>query len=173
MADQQPAAQQQPPAADSEDTKAQRVHLADICAKGAAHYAHKQYDDAAECYATAAELQAELNGEMDPANAEILFLYGRSLFRVGQGKSDVLGDRAEGKQRERGGAAAAGGSKGKEKKAGKEEGGVKAEGAAAGGEKKEGEVAGEKKPLFQFTGDENWDDSDSDEEVSKVVHLPP
>jgi HAT1-interacting factor 1 len=78
------------------------VSLADLCAKGTSHYAHKQYDEAADLFARASELQAELNGEMDPANAEVLFLYGRSLFRVGQGKSDVLGGRAQGEKAKKG-----------------------------------------------------------------------
>ncbi|MBE3044101.1 hypothetical protein IMZ48_16325, partial [Candidatus Bathyarchaeota archaeon] len=75
MADDQPAAPA--PAPDTEETKAQRVHLADICAKGASSFTHKRYEDAADFYARAADLQADLNGEMEPSNAEILFLYGR------------------------------------------------------------------------------------------------
>ncbi|KAL2110302.1 hypothetical protein VUR80DRAFT_1373 [Thermomyces stellatus] len=166
MTDQPPA--QAAPAADSEESKSARVTLADICAQGAAHFAHKKYDDAAECYARAAEMQAELNGEMDPSNAEVLFLYGRSLFKVGQGKSDVLGGKAGAAERERGVekgvARRVVSEKGQdiEKKAGEEVKKDEVEKKEEG--KKEGEVSEEKKPLFQFTGDENWDDSDEDEE---------
>ncbi|KAK3326382.1 hypothetical protein B0H66DRAFT_600508 [Apodospora peruviana] len=71
-----------------------KVSLADKSAKAAALYAHKNYDEAAEIYAQAAEMQAEMEGEMNPDNAEILFLYGRALFKVGQSKSDVLGGKA-------------------------------------------------------------------------------
>jgi HAT1-interacting factor 1 len=71
-----------------------KVSLADLSAKATAFYAHKNYDEAAEVYAQAAEMQAEMNGEMSPDNAEILFLYGRALFKVGQSKSDVLGGKA-------------------------------------------------------------------------------
>lgn len=158
---------EQPPAADSEETKSARVSLADVCAKGAAHFAHKKYDDAAECYARAAEMQVDLNGEMDPSNAEVLFLYGRSLFKVGQGKSDVLGGKASAAEKERGvekgvaGKVASGKGKDIEKKA---ESDVKKDEA----DKKEGEVSEEKKPLFQFTGDENWDDSDEEDEEVRV-----
>lgn len=169
MTDQPPAAAA-PAAAESEETKSARVSLADVCAKGAAHFAHKKYDEAAECYARAAEMQAELNGEMDPSNADVLFLYGRSLFKVGQGKSDVLGGKAAGAaERERGvekgvaGKVATGKGKDIEKKAEAEV--KKDEGDKKEPETKEGEVSEEKKPLFQFTGDENWDDSDEDEEV--------
>lgn len=149
MADQaaQPAG-----APDTEETKAARVHLADICARGAASYTHKRYEEAAESYARAAEEQAELNGEMDPANAEILFLYGRSLFKVGQGKSDVLGAKAAGAEK-----------KGKEvEKKGEKRGVEEVEREREAEREGEGEVPGEKKPLFQFTGDENWDDTDEE-----------
>jgi HAT1-interacting factor 1 len=131
------------------------VTLADLSAKGTSHYAQRQYGEAADLFARAAELQAELNGEMDPANAEVLFLYGRSLFRVGQSKSDVLGGRAGGEKKK------------KDVKPKKEEGGaglaVIAEGAEKAEEKVEEGVG--KKPLFQFTGDENFEDSDEDEDA--------
>lgn len=136
------------------------VTLADLCAKGTSNYAHKQYDEAADYFAQASELQAELNGEMDPANAEVLFLYGRSLFRVGQGKSDVLGGRAGGEKKKKEG--------GKEKKEKREAEGEreKEEGVAAVVAGQAEGKAEEKKPLFQFTGDENFEDSD-DEDVEE------
>lgn len=156
------------------------VSLADLAAKGQAKYGQKQYEEAAEIFSQAAEMQAELNGEMAPENAEILFHYGRALFKVGQSKSDVLGGKAP----------AAGGASGAEKAAGKKKGGEngvakkakKEEAAAAeakdeqqktaeeGGEKATGRASKAddaleaKKPLFQFTGDENFDDSEEEEE---------
>lgn len=145
------------------------VSLADLCAKGTAQYAHKNYEEAADTYARASELQAELNGEMAPQNAEVLFLYGRSLFRVGQSKSDVLGGRAGGEKKKPSSSA----------KAKKEESEVvdkvAEEGVAIIAEQKSSaaptsEAAKEgfkgNKPLFQFTGDENFEDSDEEEEVS-------
>ena len=142
-----------------------KVSLADLCAKGTAQYAHRNYDEATDLFARASELQAELNGEMSPENAEILFLYGRSLFRVGQSKSDVLGGRAGGEKKKPNGAA-----KVKKPEPVKEESeldkvaeeGVAIIAAQNGGTKVE-EDAGAKKPLFQFTGDENFEDSDDDE----------
>lgn len=143
-----------------------KVSLADLCAKGTAQYARKNYDEASDLFARASELQAELNGEMAPENAEILFLYGRSLFKVGQSKSDVLGGRAGGEKKKPNAAA-----KAKKAKPAKEEKSeldkVTEEGVAIIAEQNGGglkaEEDGVKKPLFQFTGDENFEDSDDDE----------
>ncbi|CAK7209570.1 hypothetical protein SBRCBS47491_000488 [Sporothrix bragantina] len=144
-----------------------KVSLADLCAKAAMLYSQqKNYEEAAEVYARAAEMQAEINGEMDPENAEILFLYGRSLFKVGQSKSDVLG----GKAPETGSGEAVKNDK-KEKKANKEktatEGGLIAKAisgsAGASADGPSSETVDAKKPLFQFAGDEEWDASDDEE----------
>lgn len=170
-----------------------RVSLADVTARASGQYAQRRYDEAAEGYAQAAEMQAEMNGEMAPENAEILFLYGRSLFKVGQGKSDVLGGRApatgEGqkvqqqpekkktKKKNTGNKSANGEAEKKEEEAAapavagsSKEGGDDVAGEAAkiianeaGVAKAEKDGLEEKKPLFQFTGDENWDDSDEEE----------
>lgn len=162
-----------------------RVSLADVAARASAHYAQRRYDEAAEVYAQAAEMQAEMNGEMAPENAEILFLYGRSLFKVGQGKSDVLGGRAPAEgQKVQGGKGKA--KKTQKKAAGKAAAGSSKEAAAAPGAeevvaqeaakiiveesgvaKTEKDRVEEKKPLFQFTGDENWDDSDEEEDAGE------
>jgi hypothetical protein len=109
---------------------------------------------------------------MDPENAEILFLYGRSLFKVGQSKSDVLGGKA-------------GGEKKKPKEVAKSmpkkentapsseldriaEEGVALIAEKNGTETKQEDDAGSKKPLFQFTGDENFEDSDEEVEVRLI-----
>jgi HAT1-interacting factor 1 len=148
-----------------------RISLADLCAKGTSHFAHKNFTEAADYFARASELQAELNGEMDPENAEILFLYGRSLFKVGQSKSDVLGGKAGAeKKKPKDGAR----SKPKEDTAttapSSELDTIAEEGVALiaeknGTETKQEGDAGPKKPLFQFTGDENFEDSDEEGEV--------
>ncbi|KAJ6782672.1 hypothetical protein PWT90_00225 [Aphanocladium album] len=146
--------------AGEEDEKSKKVTLADLSAKGSALYAHKNYDEAAEIFSRASNLQASLNGELAPENAEILFHYGRSLFRVGQSKSDVLGGQAAGeskKTKSNGNAAPKASSS---KLATLDE--AAKETPAEVSDKKDGES---KKPLFQFTGDENFVDSDdSDEE---------
>lgn len=162
-----------------------RVSLADVTARASGHYAQRRYEEAAEGYAQAAEMQAEMNGEMAPENAEILFLYGRSLFKVGQGKSDVLGGRApatgEGQkvQQPERKKKTQKTSKGANGKAEKKEAAAVASSSKEGGDDVAEEAAKiiateagvakaekdglEKKPLFQFTGDENWDDSDEEE----------
>lgn len=145
-----------------------KVSLADLCAKGTAQYAHKNYEEAADLYARAAELQAELNGEMSPDNAEILFLYGRALFKVGQSNSDVLGGKAAGEQKKANGSA-------KPKKEPKRESEKNTE-ASVGIVAEENVVpkpedVDVKKPLFQFTGDENFEGSDEDGEEVYYAHV--
>ncbi len=144
-----------------EAAKSLKVSLADLSAKAAALYARKQYEEAAEVYTQAAEMQAEMNGEMSPDNAEILFLYGRALFKVGQSKSDVLGGKAPEAKKQ---------PKPKPAKPAKSTNGTApaaaAGGAAAPAEKKEtGEAKPEqKKALFQFEGDDNFVDSEEEED---------
>lgn len=142
------------------DPKSQKVTLADLAAKGTTLYVHKNYEEAAEVFATASELQAELNGETAPENAEILFHYGRSLFKVGQSKSDVLGGAAAGEKKPANGAK----PKTEEQKVTQEGVALAVSEAEPKKEKeKDAGVPDAKKPLFQFTGDENFDDSDDEE----------
>ncbi|KAF4457995.1 HAT1-interacting factor 1 [Fusarium austroafricanum] len=149
--------------ANDQDPNSKKVTLADLSAKGNSLYAHKNYEEAAEVFSRASVLQAELNGETAPENAEILFHYGRSLFRVGQSKSDVLGGPAASEKKKKS-------TESKSKKpAHTEAQKVTQEGVAIVAEQKEGEKKTEeikgdkKKPLFQFTGDENFDESDEEE----------
>jgi HAT1-interacting factor 1 len=167
----------EPPVALSEESSSAmeifnsvKVSLADLCAKGTAQYAHKNYEEASDLYARASELQAELNGEMSPDNAEILFLYGRSLFKVGQSKSDVLGGKAGAEKKKPNGTAKAK-KEGPKQEHKSESEKIAEEGVAIvaeqnGGGVKPEEAVDAKKPLFQFTGDENFEDSDDDAEVS-------
>lgn len=148
--------------AHDEDIHSKKVHLADLSAKGTALYAHKNFEEAAEVFSRASVLQAEINGETASENAEILFHYGRSLYKVGLSKSDVLGAGAPEKKK-------AGKSNGKDAPKATQEKGVKVIPVEKGAEKKTGgnqTAMGEpnaNKPLFQFTGDENFDESDEDE----------
>ncbi|KAK7398450.1 hypothetical protein QQX98_012174 [Neonectria punicea] len=141
-----------------DDIKSRKVTLADLCAKGTTLYAQRNYEEATEIFSRASVLQAEINGETAPENAEILFHYGRSLFRVGQSKSDVLGGPAAADNKKK----ANGDAKPKKPPAQAVAEKVTEEDA----EKKEEASKSEtdaKKPLFQFTGDENFDESDEDE----------
>lgn len=162
-----------------------RVSLAERSAKGQALYGHKNYEEASEVFAQAAEMQAEMNGEMDPRNAEILFYYGRSLFKVGQSKSDVLGGKAPEAKSNKAAPKKAKSAAPKQEEVKTEEtkqepteaekvteAGVAIVAAEATKGAKEEGVEG-KKPLFQFTGDENFDDSDEDEVSTspRIVYL--
>ncbi|KAI8629850.1 hypothetical protein F5Y19DRAFT_61759 [Xylariaceae sp. FL1651] len=169
--------QSMPPMDPEEREKSINVSLADMVAKATALYQSKKYEEAAEIFSTATERQAELNGEMSPKNADVLFLYGRSLFKVGQSNSDVLGGKAQGKKKKKSNVADK--SKAKrpraesstanasvEEKTGAEK--ITEEGVAimaknAGAEEEKEGAADAKKPLFQFTGDENFEGSDEEE----------
>ncbi|EAQ85844.1 hypothetical protein CHGG_07097 [Chaetomium globosum CBS 148.51] len=151
-----------------EAAKSLRVSLADLSAKAAALYSQKQYEDASEVYAQAAEMQAEMNGEMNPENAEILFLYGRALFKVGQSNSDVLGGKApETKKQPKPAKAATSKNGSAAATASKTSGAVEAvdDAAAQGAANQENEEPKpeQKKALFQFQGDENFTDSEEEE----------
>lgn len=167
-----------PPMDSEEREKSIKVSLADLTAKATALYAQKKYDDASEVYAQAAEMQAEFNGEMSPENADILFLYGRSLFKVGQSKSDVLGgapadekkkSKTNGaaktkKETVKPGATSAVGEKSEAEEIAEEKVALVAKNTTGSGLQDGDELSDAKKPLFQFTGDENFEDSDEDGE---------
>lgn len=154
-----------------EDILSSKITLADLCAKGTAQYAVKNYLEALDYYGQASELQAEINGEMAPENAEILFLYGRCLYKVGQSKSDVLGGNSSGQKKESK-------SKGTSKPettqleaVTEEDGEGDAKATAAQAEQKQASKSEQKsaedvpqKPLFSFTGDENFEESDEEDE---------
>ncbi|KAF5099517.1 hypothetical protein D0Z03_000996 [Geotrichum reessii] len=55
---------------------------------GSKHYALKEYEQAAEKFSEASELHSVKFEKDDPT---ILFLYGRAVFHIGVGKSDILG----------------------------------------------------------------------------------
>ncbi|KAF2858908.1 hypothetical protein K470DRAFT_259406 [Piedraia hortae CBS 480.64] len=71
--------------------------LANLTTRAAHQSSLKNHAAATELYSEAVALQDEINGEMNPANAELLFRYGKSLFQVAVGKSDVLGGGAASK----------------------------------------------------------------------------
>ncbi|TQS38726.1 hypothetical protein Golomagni_00763 [Golovinomyces magnicellulatus] len=144
--------------------------VSDLCARGRVQYGIKNFEGAADLYSRATEIQAELNGEMNPENAEILFLYGRSLFKLGQSKSDVLGG-AEGKKKKRK-------SSPKPSVAATEieenskNGNIKISDSIISEKsipnntpetEKQNLISESKKPLFQFTGDENFEESEEEE----------
>jgi HAT1-interacting factor 1 len=150
----------------AEDAASQSSQLQEFLASAAKAYSLKDYASAADLYAQASEIEASINSETSTENADTLYLYGRSLYQVGVSKSDVLGGKASDDN----------------SKAKKQQPGTNGSGSATGEERvaaevvqkvvenkngvestKEGTASGSAvNPLFQITGDENWDDSDED-----------
>lgn len=149
------------------------AQLADLIAQATLKYSLKDYNEAAELYSHATELQAEINGEMSPQNADLLYAYGRCLYHLAVKKSDVLGPKVAGENRRKGSKISDAESQSNPKPIQEE----KLEGKQIAREivtkvvgEKEGPVepkneAGEaKKPYFQFSGDENWDTDEEEDE---------
>jgi HAT1-interacting factor 1 len=158
---------------DEETAKSATSKLKELMDAANLQYGLKNYAEAADLYSSATELQAELNGEMAPENADLLYRYGRCLYQVAVAKSDVLGGQVAG-----------------EKKKNKANGATKTNGAAGSGSSAAAaeslpsgeeiiEVAVEQKnaseppaqektvenqPYFQITGMENWDSDEEEEE---------
>lgn len=132
----------------------------------AAKDAVKDFAAAAELYSQATELQAEINGEMSLENAELLFLYGKSLYNVGVSKSDVLGSKVPS------------GRPGESDTTDKNSSSITTSSTGTalvktavsepaqkdGFNDKPSEASSSNQPYFQFTGDENFDDSDAESE---------
>ncbi|KAK6383194.1 hypothetical protein LTR65_010375 [Meristemomyces frigidus] len=153
--------------------------LAQLKAAATQQYSLKNYSTAAECYSEAAEVQDQINGEMSPDNADLLYQYGRCLYHVAVSNSDVLGGKVtsndEPKRKKRkiapaessAAGAANGGLISDAMKDGEQR--LAEEVVEAAVEDKEGvkseEAAASTKPFFQITGDENWTDSEDDDEA--------
>lgn len=145
-----------------------RAYLADLTERAAAKDAVKDFNAAAELYSEATELQAKLNGELSLDNADLLYSYGKSLYNVAVSKSDVLGSKVAGESQPQVhdpstvNALSSGTTPGGDS--------IVQDAISSGLARKEA-LAGkaqsqkvENKTYFQFTGDENFDASDSDEE---------
>ncbi|KAL2758097.1 hypothetical protein ACRALDRAFT_1080073 [Sodiomyces alcalophilus JCM 7366] len=147
-----------------DDPKSRKVTLADMTAKASALYVKKEYNQAADLYSAAAAMAVEMTDGLDihPDNGEIFFLYGRSMFKIGQAKSDVLGAKAAGEKKTD--VAQPEAAKKVTEKA--TQGGVAAAAGKVGDDEKS-EPGPAKKPLFQFEGDENFEASDDDEEADE------
>lgn len=138
-------------------------------------YSDKDYALAADLYAQVSEFQARNNGETSIENAEILFLYGRSLFNLGVSKSDVLGGKAD-EDKPKLDATASTSKSGSDERVPVDKP-VATENSPTVVPGKEATFSSEapsevglteqKKALFQFTGDENWDDDDDDDDVQE------
>lgn len=154
------------PKESTQDSSARLKELTDLAA---AKDAVKDFVSAAELYSQATELQAEINGEISLENAELLFLYGRSLYNVGVSKSDVLGTKlpsgrpAEAESAEKRSSPNVASST----RAGALETTTSEPTQKLGLKEKSSEALSIKQPYFQFTGDENFDESDAESEEDK------
>jgi HAT1-interacting factor 1 len=135
---------------------ATKEKLDELTQAASLQYSLKNFSAAADHYADAAEIQSKLNGEMAPENAELLFNYGRALYKVAIAKSDVLGTKVAQEEKK----------KPKTKKVKKEETILEEDTTAANGASAAAgkEQTVESKPFFQLTGMENWDGSDEEDE---------
>ncbi|CAI7594839.1 unnamed protein product [Penicillium viridicatum] len=151
-----------------------RTQLDDLIARAAAKDATKDHDSASELYSQATELQAELNGELSPENADLLYAYGKSLYNVAVSKSDVLGSKVAGEQQPQSGTASSTNTSSAGSKSTSDSlvqdaiaNSMTEKSSSAKRADREPEPT-ESKPFFQFTGDENFVDSeDEDEEAAE------
>lgn len=159
------------PAESNLSQEAAAAKLTQLKASATKEYSLKNYTAAADLYSEATELQAEVNGEMSPQNAELLYAYGRCLYHVAISKSDVLGSKVAGsggeepkkKKRKVEAAETSDALKSGEEKTAEEVVGAVVEEKDGKTDEKKGEVD-KSKPFFQIEGDENWTDSEDEEE---------
>ncbi|KAG8532614.1 uncharacterized protein KY384_002491 [Bacidia gigantensis] len=141
--------------------------LDELVAKAAHQYSLSNYGEAAEQYAHATELQAEIYGEMSTQNADLLYAYGRCLYHVAVQKSDVLGPQVAGEKPKDEPSNEEGqvGELGLDHKIETEPEGVIAKAIEESEEyqRPSAEVGKSEKPYFQFAGDENFDTSEEEE----------
>ena len=150
-----------------------RTQLRNLTALATFKYSIKDYNAAAELYSQATERQAEINGELSSENADLLYAYGRCLYHVAVKNSDVLGSKVAGDTREEARKNTRSKKQKKQETIDEEDGQEKRiaeEVVTKVVEEKDGPIQpGEEadrgsKPYFQFTGDENFDTSDEEEE---------
>ncbi|PYH47717.1 SHNi-TPR domain-containing protein [Aspergillus saccharolyticus JOP 1030-1] len=141
-----------------------RASLDDLIGQAAAKDAIKDFHAAAELYSEATEIQAKLNGELALENADLLFAYGRALYNVAVSKSDVLGSKV---------ATEGAPSHSNDSKTVTQNVVEDAIAQAQAAEMVPGpeiQLDGNtSRPYFQFTGDENFDESDTEDEVDNAV----
>lgn len=152
--------------------------LEQLKASATKEYSLKHYNEAAEFYSEAAEIQGQINGEMSIENADLLYQYGRCLYHVAVANSDVLGGKVAGtsepKRKKRkvakeaeNGEGSSSGLIGDAIKSGEQrlaEDVVEAVVEEKDGAQETQDNAQKSNPFFQITGDENWTDSEDDDE---------
>jgi len=154
-----------------EATQDKRVQLDDLIARAAAKDAIKDHNSASELYSQATELQAELNGELSPENADLLYAYGKSLYNVAVSKSDVLGSKVAGEPQAQGAPstnASSASSTGAGENLVKDAISNAVTKKAPSVKESAQSEAAPSKPFFQFTGDDNLVESDSEDESGEA-----
>ncbi|KAF9887577.1 hypothetical protein FE257_009789 [Aspergillus nanangensis] len=143
------------------------VRLKDLVERAAAKDVVKDYNAAAELYSEAMELQAQLRGEMSLENADLLYAYGKVLYNVAVSKSDVLGSKVAGETEHQSSSTP---TKESSAPASKPAESNLVRNAITNGAVENSTTAKSAKPetsenktYFQFTGDENYDDSGSED----------
>uniref|UniRef100_A0A093W3R6 NASP-related protein sim3 n=1 Tax=Talaromyces marneffei PM1 TaxID=1077442 RepID=A0A093W3R6_TALMA len=145
----------------TEPTAELQTRLDNLVTRAAAKDAVKDYNAAAELYSQATEIQAQINGEMSVENADLLYAYGKSLYNVGVSKSDVLGSKIAGGETSQEPEPTA-----KKLKEPSSAGLIQATISSSTAQKSldSNKATESTNQLFQFTGDENFADTDSEEE---------
>lgn len=155
-----------------------KTQLEELMAKATLKYSTKDFITAADLYSQATELQSEINGEMSSQNADLLYAYGRCLYHVAVRKSDVLGSKvAEGKRdsatkttdpiaRHDHQDTKPPKSQSDPTEAHKEPVHESPQDGNSAPQKSEAE--NQNKPYFQFTGDENFDESDAEGDAERA-----
>ncbi|KAH8704715.1 hypothetical protein BGW36DRAFT_353166 [Talaromyces proteolyticus] len=137
-----------------ETTEQLQARLTDLTTRAAAKDAVKDYNASAELYSQATELQAQLNGEMSLENVRILYAYGKSLYNVAVSKSDVLGSKVAGENTTQP-------SKSESTKPGIIQSAVSSSATKASLDS--AKPSEQKSQFFQFTGDGDYEESDSED----------
>lgn len=165
MADTDQPTMSQAPEATGKD---KRTQLDDLIARAAAKDATRDHTSATELYSQATELQAELNGELSPENADLLYAYGKSLYNVAVSKSDVLGSKVAGEPQAQSApsanATSAGSTSTSENVVKDAISSAVTKNATSAKEESIQSDEAQSKPFFQFTGDDNFVDSESEDE---------
>ncbi|KAJ5150961.1 uncharacterized protein N7482_010213 [Penicillium canariense] len=148
-------------------TQDKRAQLGDLIARAAAKDATKDHNSASELYSQATELQAELNGELSSENADLLYAYGKSLYNVAVSKSDVLGSKVAGEPQQaqsHNAPATKSTSTGENLIQGAISSSMTKNATSTKKDASPQSEAAPSKPFFQFTGDENFVDSEDEDE---------
>ncbi|KAF2773613.1 hypothetical protein EJ03DRAFT_255354, partial [Teratosphaeria nubilosa] len=143
--------------------------LEQLKASATKEYSLKNYNAAAEYYSEAAEVQDQINGEMSPENADLLYQYGRCLYHVAVSNSDVLGGKVasteEPKRKKRKVAPAESSAAGAAN--GQGSSGLISDALKSGEEKLAEDAVTGQHPYFQITGDENFTDSEDEDQADQ------